>query len=196
MIEQLIALALRIRAAVVGGTLLLIGAGAWALSTIHLDAFPDLTPNQVLVMTEAPDCRRSRSRTRSAYPMETAMLGLPRTQGVRSISKAGISVVTVTFEDDVEITSRAPRCSSACRRRPAPPRRATDARPAGDGDGRDLPVPGRVRLGVADGADQRAGIHHPADAAHGAGRCGRERVGRHGAAVSRRRRSASSPDTD
>ena len=47
MIEQLIAMALRFRVAVVGGTLLLIGAGAWALATINLDAFPDLTPNQV-----------------------------------------------------------------------------------------------------------------------------------------------------
>ena len=54
MTEQLIAMALRFRAAVVGGTLLLIGAGAWSLATINLDAFPDLTPNQVEVLTAAP----------------------------------------------------------------------------------------------------------------------------------------------
>ncbi len=103
MIEQLIAMALRFRAAVVGGTLLLIGAGAWSLATINLDAFPDLTPNQVEVLTAAPGLSPNEVENLVSYPLETAMMGLPRTQGVRSLSKAGISVVTIAFEDDVEI---------------------------------------------------------------------------------------------
>ena len=81
MIEHLIALALRQRAAVVGGTLLLIGAGAWALSTIHLDAFPDLTPNQVQVLTVAPGLSPNEVENLVSYPIETAMMGLPRTRG-------------------------------------------------------------------------------------------------------------------
>ena len=64
MIERLIDLSLRYRAVVIGATLALVAAGTWAFATLNTDAFPDLTPNQVLVMTEAPGCRRSRSRTR------------------------------------------------------------------------------------------------------------------------------------
>ena len=54
MIERLIAAALRYRVAVVAGTLALVAAGGWALSRISFDAFPDLTPNQVQVITVAP----------------------------------------------------------------------------------------------------------------------------------------------
>ena len=103
MIERIITVALHFRAAVVGGTLVLIGAGTWALSTIHLDAFPELTPNQVEVLTAAPGLSPVEVENLVTYPIETAMMGLPRTQGVRSLSKAGISIVTVAFEDDVEI---------------------------------------------------------------------------------------------
>jgi heavy metal efflux system protein len=103
MIERLIALALRFRAVVVVATLALIVSGAWALININVDAFPDLTPNQVQVLTVAPGLSPNEVENLVSYPMETAMMGLPRTQGVRSISKAGISVVTVSYEDDVDL---------------------------------------------------------------------------------------------
>jgi cobalt-zinc-cadmium resistance protein CzcA len=103
MIERLLALALRFRVAVIAATLLLIAAGTWALSNINYDAFPDLTPNQVQVITVAPGLSPNEVENLVSYPMETAMMGLPRTQGVRSISKAGISVVTVSYEDDVDL---------------------------------------------------------------------------------------------
>jgi Cu/Ag efflux pump CusA len=54
MVERLIGSALRFRAAVVVVTLALIAGGAWALLHINVDAFPDLTPNQVQVITVAP----------------------------------------------------------------------------------------------------------------------------------------------
>src|SRR5215217_1577803 len=103
MIEKLIGAALRFRVAVIGATLLLVAAGSWALSEINYDAFPDLTPNQVQVITVAPELSPNEIENLVSYPMETAMMGLPRTQGVRSISKAGISVVTVSYEDDVDM---------------------------------------------------------------------------------------------
>src|SRR5215217_635463 len=103
MIESLIAFALRFRVAVVGAVLLLVAAGTWALSQINFDAFPDLTPNQVQVITVAQGLSPNEVENLVSYPMETAMMGLPRTQGVRSISKAGISVVTVSYEDDVDM---------------------------------------------------------------------------------------------
>src|SRR5215208_6737242 len=103
MIEKLIGAALRFRVAVIGATLLLVAAGSWALSRINFDAFPDLTPNQVQVITVAPGLSPNEVENLVSYPMETAMMGLPRTQGVRSISKAGISVVTVSYDDDVDM---------------------------------------------------------------------------------------------
>lgn len=103
MIERIIALALRFRVAVIGLTLLLVVAGTWALSQINYDAFPDLTPNQVQVITVAPGLSPNEVENLVSYPMETAMMGLPRTHGVRSISKAGISVVTVSYDDDVDL---------------------------------------------------------------------------------------------
>src|SRR5215218_6435675 len=103
MINRVLAGALRFRVAVIGATLLLIAGGSWALSRINVDAFPDLTPNQVQVITVAPGLSPNEVENLVSYPMETSMMGLPRTQGVRSISKAGISVVTVSYEDDVDM---------------------------------------------------------------------------------------------
>src|SRR5215210_5904994 len=103
MIHSLISLALRFRVAVIGVVLLLVAAGAYALSQISFDAFPDLTPNQVQVITVAPGLSPNEVENLVSYPMETSMMGLPRTRGVRSISKAGISVVTVSYEDDVDM---------------------------------------------------------------------------------------------
>src|SRR5215217_3554611 len=103
MIEKLIGAALRFRVAVIGATLLLVAGGSWALSRINFDAFPDLTPNQVQVITVASGLSPNEVENLVSYPMETAMMGLPRTQGVRSISKAGISVVTVSYDDDVDM---------------------------------------------------------------------------------------------
>src|SRR5215210_7830569 len=103
MIESLIGTSLRYRVAVLGATLILVMAGSWALANINYDAFPDLTPNQVQVITVAPGLSPAEVENLVSYPMETAMMGLPRTGGVRSISKAGISVVTVSYEDDVDM---------------------------------------------------------------------------------------------
>ena len=102
-IDRVLDAALRHRIVVIAATLVLAGAGLWAFATLNTDAFPDLTPNQVLVMTEAEGLSPVEVEQQVTYPMEVAMLGLPRTTGVRSISKVGLSVVTVTFEDDVDL---------------------------------------------------------------------------------------------
>jgi len=102
-IDRIIDASIRHRATVIGATLALAAAGTWAFATLNTDAFPDLTPNQVLVMTEAPGLSPVEVENQVTYPMEVAMLGLPRTTDVRSISKVGLSVVTVTFDDDVDL---------------------------------------------------------------------------------------------
>jgi cobalt-zinc-cadmium resistance protein CzcA len=102
-VRGVIAASIRHRVAVLGATLVLAAAGVWAFATLNTDAFPDLTPNQVLVMVEAPGLSPVEVEQQVSYPMEVAMLGLPRTTDVRSISKAGLGVVTVTFDEDVDL---------------------------------------------------------------------------------------------
>ncbi|MCC6589790.1 MAG: efflux RND transporter permease subunit [Bryobacterales bacterium] len=75
--------------------------GLYALSQIPIDAFPDLTNNQVTIITECPAMGPSEVEALVTYPIETALMGLPRTQGNRSVSKLGLSMVTVIFDDDV-----------------------------------------------------------------------------------------------
>ena len=103
MIDTIIGFALRFRLVVIALVLVLIAGGAWAVSTINVDAFPDLTPNQVQVITVSPGLSPNEVENLVSYPMETAMMGLPRTSGVRAISKAGISVITVSYDDDVDM---------------------------------------------------------------------------------------------
>lgn len=103
LIDRIIGGAIKNRIAVIFATLLLVAAGIWAFETLTTDAFPDLTPNAVIVMTTVPNLSPVETEQQVTYPMEIAMLGLPRTQSVRSISKVGLSVVTVTFDDDVDL---------------------------------------------------------------------------------------------
>ncbi|MFN2397771.1 MAG: efflux RND transporter permease subunit [Gemmatimonadaceae bacterium] len=103
MINWLISTALRFRALVIVGTLVMAAAGTWAFARINFDAFPDLTPNQVLVMTTASGLSPLEVENLVSFPMENAMLGLPGIEDVRSLSKAGLSVVTITFGDDVDL---------------------------------------------------------------------------------------------
>ena len=103
LINRIIGGAIKNRIAVIGATLLLVAGGVWAFQTLTTDAFPDLTPNAVIVMTTVPNLSPVETEQQVTYPMEVAMLGLPRAQDVRSISKVGLSVVTVTFDDDVDL---------------------------------------------------------------------------------------------
>ena len=82
---------------------MLAGVGIWAFATLKTDAFPDLTPNQVQVMTTLAGLSPTEIENEVTYPVELSMLGIPRANNVRSISKVGLSVVTVTFDDDVDL---------------------------------------------------------------------------------------------
>ena len=84
------------------GLIVLIGAGLSALYQIPIDAFPDLTNNQVTVITEAAGMAPVEVEQLVTFPIESAMMGLPETEEVRSISKLGLSMVTIVFDDDVD----------------------------------------------------------------------------------------------
>lgn len=101
MIDQLIAFSIRQRFITLALVLGLILIGGYSLITIPIDAFPDLTNNQVTIITEAPGMAASEVEAQVTFPIEGAMLGLPRNEEVRSISKFGLSIVTVVFEDGV-----------------------------------------------------------------------------------------------
>jgi len=103
MIDRLIEASLRKRAIILFVVLLLIGLGVWAVLAIPIDAFPDVTNIQVEVVSTAPGLSPPEVERFVTFPVETAMRGLPRLDEVRSVSKAGLSVVTVVFEDGVDI---------------------------------------------------------------------------------------------
>ncbi|MEO7966822.1 MAG: efflux RND transporter permease subunit, partial [Gemmatimonadaceae bacterium] len=102
-VNRLIAMSIRHRVAVLAMMLGIAVAGIYAFMTLNTDAFPDLTPNQVLVMTEVRGLSPVEVEQQVSYPMEIALLGLPHTTDVRSISKVGLSVVTVTFTEDIDL---------------------------------------------------------------------------------------------
>jgi len=83
------------------GVLALVGVGGWAVSTIPVDAFPDLTNNQVVIVTDAPSMPPSEVEQLVTYPIERALMGMPKQQEVRALSKLGLSMVTVVFDDAV-----------------------------------------------------------------------------------------------
>ncbi len=103
MIERLIRLALgqRFLAAVL--TLFVVGYGVRSAMELPIDAFPDVTNVQVQVNAEAPGLAAGEVEKLVTYPVESVMNGLPRVTEVRSLSKTGLSVVTVVFEDSVDI---------------------------------------------------------------------------------------------
>ena len=84
------------------GVSVLVLAGLNALFQIPIDAFPDLTNNQVTVLTEVPGMASVEVEQLVTFPIESAMMGLPETEEVRSISKLGLSMVTIVFGDDVD----------------------------------------------------------------------------------------------
>src|SRR5438034_8604515 len=86
---------------VLAGIVVLLAAGGYALYTIPVEAFPDLTNNQVVIVTEAPSLPPTEVEQLVTYPIEQAMLGLPKKLEVRSLSKLGLSMVTVIFDDSV-----------------------------------------------------------------------------------------------
>ena len=103
MIERLVEGSLRNRLFVVIGVLFLIALGAWSVLSISIDAFPDVTNIQVEVLSTVPGMSPPEVERFVTYPVEIVMRGLPRLAQVRSISKAGLSVVTIVFEDGVDI---------------------------------------------------------------------------------------------
>lgn len=101
--RRLIEFALRQRGAVTVGVGLLLLAGLFSLSRLPFDAFPDLTGVRVDVATTATGLAPEEIEQLVTYPLESALMGLPGVTGVRSVSKSGLSLITVPFPDGTDI---------------------------------------------------------------------------------------------
>ena len=103
MLNALIKFVLSQRLLVIMAALALSVGGVVAWRLLPIDAFPDVTNVQVMVLAEAPGLASVDVEQRVTFPMEKALQGLPKVSQVRSMSKAGFSQVIVVFEDDVDI---------------------------------------------------------------------------------------------
>ena len=84
-------------------TLLLIGWGVYSLRQLPIDAVPDITNNQVQIITSTPTLAGQEVEQFVTYPIEQSLASLPDVEEIRSISRFGLSVVTVVFDDKVDI---------------------------------------------------------------------------------------------
>jgi cobalt-zinc-cadmium resistance protein CzcA len=103
MINRIIEFALRQRLLVIALTILIAALGIYSLNNIPIDALPDVTNIQVQILAQAPGLSPVEVEKLVSSPVEAAMNGLPRLTEIRSVSKYGLAVVTVVFEDGVDI---------------------------------------------------------------------------------------------
>ena len=103
MLERIIALSIRFRWGVMALVLLACAVGVWSFQRLPIDATPDITNVQVQISTEAPGFSPLEAEQRITFPVETAIAGVPGLQYTRSISRYGLSQVTVVFEDGTDI---------------------------------------------------------------------------------------------
>ncbi|MBX3233554.1 MAG: efflux RND transporter permease subunit [Labilithrix sp.] len=94
---------LKNRPIVLVATLLFTVFGLRSAKDLPIDAVPDVTNVQVVIITSTPALSPLEVEQYATVPVERAMAGLPRTTQVRSVSKYGLSVVTIVFRDDVDI---------------------------------------------------------------------------------------------
>lgn len=103
MLNKIIDAALSTRIIVLLLLAALIITGVYAIYTMPVEAFPDLTNNQITVVTDAPSMPPTEVEQLVTFPIEQAMMGMPKKQEVRSLSKLGLSIVTVIFDDSVSM---------------------------------------------------------------------------------------------
>jgi cobalt-zinc-cadmium resistance protein CzcA len=91
------------RGLVLSAILLVAALGVWNFTRLPIDAVPDITNVQVVVNTGAPGYTPLEVEQRVSYPVETAMAGLPQLSFTRSLSRYGLSQVTIVFEEGTDI---------------------------------------------------------------------------------------------
>jgi cobalt-zinc-cadmium resistance protein CzcA len=103
MLNHLLEFVMRQRVAVLLATLVLVGVGVWAMLRLPIDAVPDITNPQVQINTAVPALAPEEVEKLVTFPIESEMAGLPDMVELRSLSKFGLSQVTMTFKDGVDL---------------------------------------------------------------------------------------------
>ncbi len=103
MFERIIRFAIDQRWLVMLAVIGMVGLGVFSYQKLPIDAVPDITNVQVQINTAAPGYSPLESEQRVTFPIETAMAGLPRLQQTRSVSRYGLSQVTVIFKEGTDI---------------------------------------------------------------------------------------------
>ena len=103
MLEKLIAYTLRQKGMVIFLSLLIIAFGLYSYLKLPIDAFPDVTNIQVEVVSHADGLSAIEIERNVTYPIEMSMRGLPDIEQMRSVTKFGLSIVTIVFKDNVDI---------------------------------------------------------------------------------------------
>jgi len=103
MLDAIIRFSIRQRWAVLAATLAVAMLGVWSFQRLLIDATPDITNVQVQINTEAEGYSPLEAEQRITFPVETAIAGIPGLDYTRSISRYGLSQVTVVFEDGTDI---------------------------------------------------------------------------------------------
>ena len=103
MLSRVVQFSLAQRLFVLLATLMVAGAGWYALLGLPIDAFPDVSSTQVKIIMKAPGMTPEEVESRIAVPIEVEMLGIPKTKILRSVTKYGLVDVTIDFEDGTDI---------------------------------------------------------------------------------------------
>ena len=103
MINAILRLSVERRFLMLSLILVLVGVGVWSFQRLPIDAVPDITNVQVQINTEAPGYSPLEAEQRITFPVETALYGLPNLSYTRSLSRYGLSQVTVVFEEGTDI---------------------------------------------------------------------------------------------
>lgn len=103
MLEKLIAYTLKQKGMVIFFALVIVVFGFYSYLKLPIDAFPDVTNIQVEVVSHADGLSAGEIERNVTYPIEMAMRGLPDIEQLRSVTKFGLSIVTIVFKDNVDI---------------------------------------------------------------------------------------------
>ena len=103
MIDKILELSLRQRAFILLAALALVAVGLWAATRLPIDAVPDITGVQVQINTEVPALAAEESEKLVTRPIEIEMAGLPGIEEMRSLTKFGLSQVTLQFSDNTDV---------------------------------------------------------------------------------------------
>ena len=103
MLERIIAASIRLRWIVLALVAVSAAIGVWSFQRLPIDATPDITNVQVQINTQTPGYSPLETEQRVTYPLETVMAGLPGLEQTRSLSRYGLSQITVIFKDGTDL---------------------------------------------------------------------------------------------